>query len=127
MRARRSVLAAELFGAPRNDGGGAASSRIRIDDMEPGVFKALLRFIYTDASPEMEEGCDKVGMARSLLAAAERYDMERLKLICADMLCSYVDASTAATSLQLAKKHGCRRLEEACVRFLRDLLAGVDP
>ena len=45
--------------------------------------------------------------------------MERLKLICANMLCSYIsDARMAITTLDLADKHGCPRLREACKKFL---------
>ena len=83
---------------------------MQIDDMEPRVFKALLHFIYTDALLEVHEE-DKIVMAQGLLVAADRYAMERLKLICADMLCNYInDARTAITTLDLADKHGCRRL-----------------
>ena len=47
--------------------------------------------------------------------------MERLKLICANMLCSYIsDARMAITTLDLADKHGCPRLREACKKFLMD-------
>jgi len=70
----------------------------------------LLHFIYTDALPEVHED-DKVVIAQGLLVAADRYAMERLKLICANMLCSYIsDARMAITTLDLADKHGCRRL-----------------
>ncbi|CAD6256040.1 unnamed protein product [Miscanthus lutarioriparius] len=91
------------------------------------VFKALLHFIYTDALLEVHEE-DKIVMAQGLLVMADRYAMERLKLICADMLCSYInDARTAITTLDLADKHGCRRLREACKKFLTDNFARVGP
>jgi speckle-type POZ protein len=39
-----------------------------------------------------------------LLVAADRYGLERLKLICEDKLCNYISAGTAATSLALAEQ-----------------------
>ena len=57
------------------------------------------------------------GIARGLLEAAHRYGMERLKMICTDVLCSYIDATTALHTLKLANKHGCLKLNQACVNL----------
>jgi speckle-type POZ protein len=65
------------------------------------VFQSLLHFIYTDSLPEAQ-GPDKEAsatMTRHLLEAADRYGMGRLKLICEDMLCGYIEVNTVATSL----------------------------
>ncbi|KAF8720540.1 hypothetical protein HU200_023794 [Digitaria exilis] len=115
LAARSPVFAVELFGAmmSESDAGGV----VRIDDMEPQVFQALLRFVYTDSVPEMttkEEGV----MYQHLLVAADRYDMERLKLICEDKLCRYVDVGTAAIILTLAEQHNCSRLKKVCLDFV---------
>jgi speckle-type POZ protein len=47
-----------------------------------------------------------------------RYGLERLKLICEDMLCDTIDTRTAATTLALTEQHGCRVLREGCIYFL---------
>ncbi|WVZ59059.1 hypothetical protein U9M48_009262 [Paspalum notatum var. saurae] len=65
---------------------------VLIRDMEAQVFEALLYFIYTDMFPEMaRDGEEKeevvMAMAQHLLVAADRYDMERLKLMCEEKLC----------------------------------------
>ncbi|CAL4983157.1 unnamed protein product [Urochloa decumbens] len=127
LAARSTVFMAELFGGPgKLQQNAANTSHIRVQGMEPKVFKALLHFIYTDSLPEVDEGDDsKVAMAQGLLAAADRYGLERLKMVCGDMLCSYIDADTAVTTLQLAHKHGCHGLKEACAKFLKDVLANV--
>lgn len=111
---RSTAFMAEFFGPV---GSTSAVTRVRIDDMEPRVFKALLHFIYTDTLPdEVRVGDDKIVVAQGLLVAADRYAMERLKLICRDMLCNYVkDARTAVATVHLADKYGCRRLKEACM------------
>jgi speckle-type POZ protein len=124
LAARSTVFKDELFGPGKENC--ASATPIRIEGMEPRVFRALLHFIYTDALPEMEEGDgDKVTMARGLLVAAHRYGMETLKLICGDMLCNHIDARTATTLLQLADSHGCRRLKQACTRAIKDMLEKV--
>nr|CAB3494679.1 unnamed protein product [Digitaria exilis] len=48
-----------------------------------------------------------------------RYGKERLKLICEERLCRYIDVSTVATSLALAEQHRCQGLKKACFKFLK--------
>ncbi|KAL6908235.1 hypothetical protein ACP4OV_002405 [Aristida adscensionis] len=76
-----SVFMAELFGPMKENG----TDRVHIDDMEARVFKAMLHFIYTDLVPEMDED-DKIVMSQHLLVAADRYNLEKLKLICENIL-----------------------------------------
>ncbi|XP_039778522.1 BTB/POZ and MATH domain-containing protein 2-like [Panicum virgatum] len=122
LAARSTVFMAELFGPggqqQQND---AAASRVRIDGMAARVFQALLHFIYTDSFPKVDDDGDKVAMAQGLLAAADRYKLEGLKSACSDMLGSRIDATTVVTTLQLAHKHGCHNLKEACTKFLKDV------
>uniref|UniRef100_A0A0A8XQE8 BTB domain-containing protein n=1 Tax=Arundo donax TaxID=35708 RepID=A0A0A8XQE8_ARUDO len=73
---------AEFFGPGKES---TTVARMPIGDMEARVFKALLHFIYTESLPEIDEG-EKVVMVQGLLVAVDRYKMERLKLICGDML-----------------------------------------
>ncbi|XP_062201518.1 BTB/POZ and MATH domain-containing protein 2-like [Phragmites australis] len=116
LAARSPVFKAEFYGAMREST--ATGVCVRIDDMEPQVFSALLNFIYTDSLPEMT-GQEDVVMAQHLLEAADRYDMQSLKLICVEKLCIYLDANTAATTLVLAEQHHCHRLKKACIEFLK--------
>lgn len=89
----------------------------QVDDMEVPVFKALLCFLYTDSLPEMSKE-DEDAMYQHLLVAADRYDMERLKLMCEDKLCEYIDVGNSATILTLAEQHHCHGLKKACFSFL---------
>ncbi|KAI5004756.1 hypothetical protein ZWY2020_031999 [Hordeum vulgare] len=73
---------------------------VRIDDMSAATFKAMLRFIYTDELPLKsninnmpQRACKKkfasrrlVIMARDLMVAADRYRLERLRLMCEKIL-----------------------------------------
>lgn len=116
LAARSPVFKAELFGAMKESTGTA----IRIGDMLPQVFNALLHFIYTDSlPPEMAAGQEEVLMAQHLLEAADRYAMQRLKLICEEKLCNSLDVNTIASTMVLAEQHSCHRLKEACFVFLR--------
>ncbi|KAL6907741.1 hypothetical protein ACP4OV_001911 [Aristida adscensionis] len=114
LAARSSVFMAELYGPMKEN----TMANIRVDDMEPRVFKALLEFIYTDMLPEIDND-DMAVMAQHLLVAADRYNLERLKLICEDKLCKFIEISTVATTLTLAEQHGCHGLKHACFKFLK--------
>ncbi|KAL6657675.1 hypothetical protein ACP70R_005455 [Stipagrostis hirtigluma subsp. patula] len=126
LAARSPVISAELFGAGAGAGDpDAADGVVRV---EAPVFRALLRFAYTDALPAMskeEEG----DVYEKLLVAADRYHLERLKLICANELCDRVDAGRVKAILALAERHRCAGLKEACLGFLSDpgnLRAAID-
>uniref|UniRef100_A0A0D9XVB9 BTB domain-containing protein n=1 Tax=Leersia perrieri TaxID=77586 RepID=A0A0D9XVB9_9ORYZ len=85
---RSPVFMAELFGTPEEGESkdvATTNCTIRIGDMDASVFWAMLHFIYTETLPCIEEG-DRRHMLKCLCAAARRYDIKRLKLICKDML-----------------------------------------
>ncbi|KAL6641111.1 hypothetical protein ACP70R_019292 [Stipagrostis hirtigluma subsp. patula] len=111
---RSPVFKAELYGSMKESG---TANVIRINDMEADVFDALLTFMYTDSLPEMKQQ-EESAMAQHLLVAADRYNLERLKLICEDMLCRHIDTGSTATILALAEQHNCQGLKEACFAFL---------
>jgi speckle-type POZ protein len=119
LAARSAVFKAELLGAMKESRDGAV---IRVDDMDAQVFRALLAFVYTDTLPQdcFDTNDDREGaaMAQHLLVAADRYGMERLKLVCEDKLCSQIDTDSAACILALAEQHHCHGLKEACFSFL---------
>ncbi|CAL5046128.1 unnamed protein product [Urochloa decumbens] len=113
---RSPVFDAQLYG-PMAD---KPSKYLTIGDMHPYVFKALLHFVYTDSMPcleEFDDATDKKEMVRHLLVAADRYGMERLKLICEGILCKSIGVEDVATSLALADTYFCHNLRNACVAF----------
>ncbi|CAN6305176.1 unnamed protein product [Urochloa humidicola] len=117
LAARSPVFKAEVFGTMKESTSKAA---IRVQDMDPQVFRALLNFVYTDALSDFQDmkKCEEAAMAQHLLVAADRYNLDRLKLICEDRLCSHIDTASTATILALAEQHSCPGLKEACFRFL---------
>nr|CAD1826008.1 unnamed protein product [Ananas comosus var. bracteatus] len=125
LAARSPVFRAELFGPMKE----RSAKRIKIDDMETLAFRALLHFIYSDSLPlELEELAKEpsASMFQHLLAAADRYGLERLRLISEDRLCRNITVSTAATTLVLAEQHHCCRLKEACLEFLASPKSLID-
>jgi hypothetical protein len=59
-----------------------------------------------DQLPEELEGANlEVAMAQHLLAAADMYQLTRLRRICERRLCESVDVETAATTLALAEQN----------------------
>ncbi|XP_037451036.1 BTB/POZ and MATH domain-containing protein 1-like [Triticum dicoccoides] len=119
LAARSPVFAAELFGPMKEGNAATAGVVVHVEDMEAEVFKALLRFAYTGLLPDTRKE-DLDVTCQHLLVAADRYDMKRLKLICEENLCEYINVNSAAIILALAEQHHCVRLKRACFRFLAD-------
>ncbi|XP_066325769.1 BTB/POZ and MATH domain-containing protein 1-like [Miscanthus floridulus] len=113
---RSPVLKAELFGQMKE----AKEQLVTIQDMQPDVFRALLHFIYTDSLPDMDDqdGEGNREMIQHLLVAADRYAVDRMKLVCASILCKNLDVKTVSTTLALAYQHNCDRLKDVCLEFI---------
>jgi speckle-type POZ protein len=88
------------------------------------IFQALLHFMYWDELPDIEEltGLNTTWvstlMAQHLLAAADRYALERLKLLSELKLCEDVAINTVANTLALAEQHHCYQLKTVCLKFV---------
>ncbi|KAL6659231.1 hypothetical protein ACP70R_003271 [Stipagrostis hirtigluma subsp. patula] len=113
---RSPVFEAELYG-PMAD---KRRRSITVEDMQPGVFKALLHFIYKDLLPAMDDldGEENEEMVKHLLAAADRYAMERMKLLCESILCRRLGVESVASTLAIADQHHCSELKDACIGFI---------
>lgn len=80
--------------------------------------------MYWDSLPDIEEltGTNSNGastlMAQHLLAAADRYGLDRLRLLCEENLCKDVATNTVATTLALAEQHHCFQLKAVCLKFI---------
>ncbi|CAN6299403.1 unnamed protein product [Urochloa humidicola] len=115
LAARSPVFKAELLGSMRE---GTSDCDIDIEDMEPRVFKALLQFMYTDVLPEVDQK-EEAAMSQHLLEAADRFNLQRLKLLCEDKLCGCIDTGSVVNTLVLAEQHNCQGLKEKCFEFLK--------
>jgi speckle-type POZ protein len=124
LAARSPVFMAEFFGQMVEK----VSEHVQINDMEASVFKELLQFIYTDTPPNFDQPQNEAAtvMAQHLLAAADRYGMDRLKLICEGKLAGGINVDTAAETLALAEQHGCDQLKARCMDFIVSTPEGLD-
>ncbi|CAN6356180.1 unnamed protein product [Urochloa humidicola] len=111
---RSPVFKAEFFGEMLEKNSGS----VDIKEIEPSVFGAMLRFIYTDAVPELDKMEDTTILARHLLVAADRYGLDRLKVICGRRLAFAMDTSNVAATLAMAERHGCSQLKTKCMEFI---------
>ncbi|EFJ27819.1 hypothetical protein SELMODRAFT_270271 [Selaginella moellendorffii] len=127
LAARSPVFKAQLFGPMKDENGDV----IEIDDMEPPVFKAMLHFIYKDSLPDTNEMTGSSSqstatmMAQHLLAAADRFCLDRLRLLCESRLCEQITVDTVATTLALADQHHASQLKNVCLKFAASNLAVV--
>ncbi|KAI3872157.1 hypothetical protein MKW98_011649 [Papaver atlanticum] len=107
--ARSPVFKAQFFGLVGNPGMNTAV----IEDFDPIAFKAMLLFLYSDELPKAHElfdsdpHCTSTIVVQHLLAAADRFDLARLKLICEAKL----------LTLALAEQHHCVQLKTVCLNF----------
>ncbi|KAI3474350.1 hypothetical protein Pfo_029186 [Paulownia fortunei] len=118
LAARSPVFRAQFFGLVGNPN----SDKVELEDVEPFIFKALLQFIYSDELPSFHEilgstSTSSAIMMQHLLAAADRFGLDRLKQLCEAKLCEEVSADTVATTLSLAEQHRCPQLKAICLKF----------
>ncbi|KAL6643093.1 hypothetical protein ACP70R_021274 [Stipagrostis hirtigluma subsp. patula] len=134
LAARSTIFKAQLFGSKKNV---ATASIIRIDDMETEIDNEdaggqdeddeEMEEVEAEQQQEEKQGDDRnqqgntgINMVwQNLLVAADRYDLQRLKLICGKKLWAFMDKSTVTTLLVLAEQYHCQELKEACLNFLK--------
>ncbi|CAN1187362.1 BTB/POZ and MATH domain-containing protein 1 [Linum perenne] len=133
--AHKLVLAARspLFRSKFFDSG-EGSEEIVITDLEPNVFKAILHFIYHDtltedvgntASSSASVSSISESLAAKLLAAADLYGLDRLKLMCESHLCKDISVDSVARILALADSYHAVELKAICLKFSAENLAAV--
>jgi speckle-type POZ protein len=119
LMARSPVFHAQLSSLTTTNNGAAVA--VQIEDMEAQDFEAFLHYMYTDSLPETTKGSEAAAMMLpDLVAAANRYKMERLRLVCEDKLSEFVNVTTVAVILAFAVEHHCLGLKEVCLKFLED-------
>ncbi|KAL9454693.1 hypothetical protein AB3S75_010154 [Citrus x aurantiifolia] len=131
LAARSPIFRSNFFDELEED-----KQEIIISDLEPKVFKAMLHFIYRDTLTEdvdvdvatpssscMSSVSDT--LTAKLLAAADRYGLERLRLMCGSHLCKDISVNSVAKILALADEHHATELKAVCLRFAAENLAGL--
>lgn len=88
------------------------SDRVIIEDIDPDVLKEMLKFMYTGTTPSLER------MADELLAAADKYQLERLKVMCEQSLCLSLTNESACETLILADLHSAEHLKQQAIEYI---------
>ncbi|CAO2597554.1 Speckle-type POZ protein-like [Lemmus lemmus] len=108
-KAHKSVLAGAMFEHEMEE---CKKNRVEINDLDPEVFKEMMRFVYTGKAPNLDK------MADNLLAAADKYALERLKVMCEEALCSSLSVENVADTLVLADLHSAEQLKAQAIDFI---------
>ncbi len=122
LSARSPVFKALLTGPMRE----SHADHITIKDIKAPVFTILLYFAYADDLPVEIQGSKlDVPLAQHLLAAADRFQLLRLRCICEARLCDSVSVDTVATTLALAEQNNAKELKRVCLEFVSKHLQAV--
>ncbi|XP_037474894.1 BTB/POZ and MATH domain-containing protein 1-like [Triticum dicoccoides] len=117
LAARSPVFKAELFGSMAE----ATMASITLHDITPSTFKRMLRFIYTDEFPTTtteDNTSNSNEVLFDLLAAADRYALDRLKLMCVQKLWDNVSMDTVTDIQACADMYNCLELKDKCIDFV---------
>jgi speckle-type POZ protein len=87
---------------------------VKIDDIDPLVFKEVLRYLYTGRAPKFDES----EMSEPLFLAADKYQIEGLRHLCEQSLISKLSSQKIVHYLVLAHLHSAPKLLEASLKFL---------
>jgi hypothetical protein len=87
---------------------------VEIEDIEPAVFKEMLRYLYTGKVQKLDED----EMTEPLLLAADKYQIEALKDLCEQSFIRKLNLETVVHYLVLAHLHSAHQLLEASLKFL---------
>lgn len=107
--AARSPVFSAMFASDMEE---RLRGRVEIPDIDFDVLKEMLSYIYTGCAPNMGK------MAEALLAAADKYDLQRLKFMCQDVLCANFTVENTANILVLADMHNAEELKTAAIDFI---------
>ncbi|XP_031231963.1 TD and POZ domain-containing protein 4-like [Mastomys coucha] len=116
-RAHKAILAARspVFRAMFEHGmEESLKNHVEIHDLDPQVFKEIMGFIYTGKAPQLHSH----SMATGVLAAADKYGLEGLKVLCEKALCRNLSVENAAHTLILADLHSIEQLKTQALDFI---------
>eukprot|EP00731_Ephydatia_muelleri_P032700 Em0024g244a len=116
-KAHKAVLAARspVFSAMfEHEMEESRKNRVEISDLDQEVMQEMLAYIYTGKAPNLKK------MADSLLSAADKYALDRLKVMCEEALCANLNIENVSDTLVLADLHSATQLKAMCIDFINN-------
>jgi len=107
LRARSPVFDAMFKGDMKENSSGV----VTIDNLDPKVVTSMLYFIYTGKIPNIDE------IAKDLLAAANQYQIEKLKSCCEEKLCQSLESNNCLEFLILAQVYSTPFLKKCSLEM----------
>lgn len=104
----RSAVFAAMFKLPMQEN---LENYVEINDFNQNVVVEMLRFMYTGILSEF------AGSIEDLLAAADKYGIERLKTLCCAHLVKSLSAKTAVNYHRLGDLYDLPVLRTSCEQF----------
>ena len=99
------------------------TKKVTIQDIDSDVAREMLHFIYTGGT----NGNLSIEKSKKLLAAAERYQLDVLKSICEDHLCSNLQINNALENLVFGDIHRASMLRWMALQVIaRNLVKVVE-
>ncbi|ESO05924.1 hypothetical protein HELRODRAFT_93853 [Helobdella robusta] len=87
-------------------------NKVDVPDVDPEAMAELLRYIYTGKAPNLNK------MADYLLAVADKYALDRLKVMCEEALCNSLTVETVSDVFVLADLHSADQLKTHAIDFI---------
>lgn len=131
-KAHKAILAARspMFrGMFSHDMKESKYNRVEVSDVDPDVLQEMLRYIYTGKSlleprlqhkeqKDQKEQEKEQHLAIELLQAANKYQLDRLKMICEEALYKTLSADSVAEILALADLYNASQLKNQAIEFI---------
>lgn len=89
------------------------NSVVKIEDMDGETMVEILRFIYTQDVKNLME------LAPKILYGAEKYELDKLKKLCAASMIENLCIGNAVEYFLLADRHNIQDLLKCCINFIR--------
>jgi len=93
----------------------ASSNEIRVQDIEPEVFKAVLQHLYSGAAP-----VNLAEIALEVHAAADKYGLDELKELCESCVCDNLTADNVVDVFVYAEERSCVKIRDKALVVLRE-------
>ena len=107
--AQRSVVFRAMFDMDMVE---KRDNRVVIEDLSSDAVSDLLTFIYTDSAPNISE------LAPELLAAAEKYNIPRLKAVCEEELAKSLNIDNVIDRLIASEMYGASQLKDVALHWI---------